>query len=129
MKVAPKDRVPFFITGKPSESLAIAMTALARAAELRLVENLPESDSPVAVAGPHRLMPHIEVDPVAEQARLKKEIANCENEIAKSKARLANASFVDKAPAKVVEEVKARLADFESKLEKLLQQLARVSKR
>jgi len=129
MKVAPKDRVPFFITGQPSASLAIAMTALARAAELRLVENLPESDSPVAVAGAHRLMPHIEVDPVAEQLRLTKEIAHYENEIAKSTARLANASFVDKAPAKVVDEVKARLADFESRLEKMRQQLAKISRR
>jgi hypothetical protein len=33
------------------------MATLARASEIRVVESLPESDSPVAVAGPHRLMP------------------------------------------------------------------------
>ena len=52
-----------------------------------------------------------------------------ENEVANCKARLANSSFVDKAPAKVVEEVKTRLADLESKLEKLRQQLAKLSSR
>ena len=49
------------------------MAALARVSELRVVAELPGGDSPVAVAGPHRLMPHIEVDPEAERARVAKE--------------------------------------------------------
>jgi valyl-tRNA synthetase len=123
VKVAPKDRVPFYITGQPAATTAIAMTTLARASEIRVVENLPESDSPVAVAGPHRLMPHIEIDPAAEKERLKKEVARLEGEIVKAHAKLGNASFVDRAPAKVVEQERARLAGFESNLEKLREQL------
>ncbi|MCC6212150.1 MAG: valine--tRNA ligase, partial [Burkholderiales bacterium] len=90
-KVPPKDRIAFYIEGEPSVSTATAMASLARVSELRVVGRLPESDAPVAVAGKHRLMPHIEVDPAAEKARLRKEIARLEGEIGKARGKLANA--------------------------------------
>ncbi len=129
VKLAPKDRVPFYMTGQPAATTAIAMATLARASEIRVVENLPESDSPLAVAGPHRLMPHIEVDPVAEQERLKKEVARLEGEIAKAQVKLGNALFVDRAPAKVVEQERARLAGYEATLAKLRPQLDKLAAR
>ena len=91
-----------------------------------MVKELPPSNSPVAVVGPHRLMPHIEIDPAAEKARLGKEITRIEGEMQKAKGKLANASFVERAPAKVVEQEKQRLADFGATLDKLKQQLARL---
>jgi valyl-tRNA synthetase len=127
MKVPPKDRIAFYVTGKPAGTAVAAMMPLIRISELRVVDELPASDSPVAVAGPHRLMPHIEVDPAAERARLEKEIARLEGEIAKAKAKLANAAFVDRAPAKVVEQERARLAGFEATLAKLRPQLAKLA--
>ena len=79
-----------------------------------------EDDSQrLAVAGPHRLMPHIEVDPVAEQARIGKEIARLQGEIAKARGKLANAAFVERAPAEVVAQERARLTAFETTLKKL----------
>jgi valyl-tRNA synthetase len=127
MKVPPKDRIPFYMTAEPSVSTVIAMTSLVRTSGLRVVEELPPSDSPVAVAGPHRLMPHIDIDPKVERARLAKEIARLEAEIAKARAKLGNASFVERAPAKVVEQERARLAGFESALARLKPQLDRLA--
>ncbi|HZN85766.1 MAG TPA: valine--tRNA ligase [Burkholderiales bacterium] len=118
-KVPPKDRIPFYLVGQPSASIVAAATALLRASELRIVAELPRSDSPVAVAGPHRLMPHIEVDPVAERARIAKEVARLQGEIAKARTQLSNSAFVDRAPAAVVAQMRARLAAFETTLEKL----------
>jgi valyl-tRNA synthetase len=125
LKVPPQLRIPFYITGNPVETVSFAMTPLIRISELRIVDELPSSNSPVAVIGPHRLMPHIEIDPAAEKERLAKEIARLEGEIVKANAKLANASFVDRAPAKVVEQERARLAGFEATLAKFREQSKR----
>jgi len=126
-KVAPKDRIAFYVTGQLAPTTQVALVTLARISELKIVNDLPKSDSPVAIAGPHRLMPHIEVDPIAERARLEKEAARLEGEIARAKTKLSNASFVDRAPAKVVEQERARLAGFEATLAKLRPQLEKLS--
>ncbi|MDA1117744.1 MAG: valine--tRNA ligase [Proteobacteria bacterium] len=118
-KVAPQRRIAFFIVGQPSDATAIATTTLVKVSDLRVVTELPPSDSPVAVAGPHRLMPHIEVDPVTERERVAKEIARLQAETAKARAKLDNASFVERAPANVVAQMRERLAAFEATLEKL----------
>jgi valyl-tRNA synthetase len=118
-KVPPKDRIPFYIVGKPTEATLTSTAALLRVSDLRVVDQLPQSDSPVAVAGPHRLMPHIEVDPEAERERIGKEIKRLEGEIAKARAKLANAAFVDRAPAHVVQQERDRLNAFQATLDKL----------
>ncbi|MEX2241158.1 MAG: valine--tRNA ligase [Burkholderiales bacterium] len=118
-KVPPKDRIPFYIVGKPSEATHTSTTALLRVSELRIVADLPSADSPVAVVGPHRIMPHIEVDPAAERARIAKEIKRLEAEVAKARAKLANASFVERAPAHVVQQERDRLHAFQATLDKL----------
>ncbi|HTP62172.1 MAG TPA: valine--tRNA ligase [Burkholderiales bacterium] len=126
MKIPPKDRVVFYISGDLSAATVSAATSLLRVSELRN-QALPDSDSPVAIVGPHRLMPHVEVDPRKERERLGKEIARLEGEVVKANAKLANASFVDRAPAKVVEQERARLAGFEATLAKLRQQLGKLA--
>ena len=75
------------------------------------------------------MMLRIEVDPAAERERLKKESARLEGEITKARAKLGNASFVERAPAKVVEQERERLAGFEATLAKLKQQLAKLPAR
>jgi valyl-tRNA synthetase len=126
LKVPPKQAITLFISGQPAASTAAALSALARISELKVVAELPKTDFPVAVVGPHRLMPHIEVDAAAERERLGKEIAKKEAELKSAEARLANKSFVDRAPAEVVEQMKSRLADSTQILHKLREQLQKL---
>ncbi len=113
----------FSITGNPSSATTSAFSALIRQSDLKIVEDLPDSESPVAVSGQHRLMLHVEIDPVAERARLQKEISRLEGEIAKANAKLSNPNFIERAPAAVVAQEKERLAAFGATLDKLNSQL------
>ena len=126
-KIPPKDRVTFYVTGTLSASAESAMAVLARAAELKAFAELPPTDSPVAVVGPHRLMPHVEVDPQAERERLGKEAARLQGEIAKARGKLGNAAFVERAPAAVVAQERERLAAFEATLHKVAAQLGKLA--
>jgi valyl-tRNA synthetase len=118
-KVPPKDRIAFYVTGALSDAAQTGMAALARASELKKVGALPASDSPIAVVGPHKIMPHIEVDPEAERERVAKEIQRLEGEIAKARAQLAKPSFVERAPAPVVQQMRDRMSAFQATLDKL----------
>jgi valyl-tRNA synthetase len=129
MKLAPKSRTPFYITGKPSAATISAVNALIRPDPLHVVEQLPQSDSPTAVAGPHRVMVHVEIDAAAEGQRLTKEIARKEAEAANAEAKLANESFVARAPAALVEQERKRLADTGETIKKLREQLQKLAGR
>jgi len=63
----------------------------------------------------------VEVDRAAERERLDKEIAKIEAELKTVDAKLKNKSFVDRAPAAIVEEHRQRLKDFSAQLAKLKQ--------
>jgi valyl-tRNA synthetase len=67
-----------------------------------------------------------EVDPALEAERISKEIVRVEGEIAKAKAQLANPSFVERAPPRVVEEVRKRLSNNQQELLKLQEQLQKL---
>jgi len=54
-----------------------------------------------------------------ELARIKKEIEKFEKELAKARGKLANADFVARAPADVVQQEKQRVMEFEAALAKL----------
>ncbi len=71
-------------------------------------------------------MLHVEVDRGAERARLGKELERLAGEAERARAKLANASFVERAPAAVVDQEKKRLADFEAKQADLRTQLAKL---
>jgi valyl-tRNA synthetase len=80
----------------------------------------------VAVLGNARVMLYKEVDPAAEKERLGKETVRLEGEIVKARTKLGNASFVERAPARVVEQERERLAGFEDTLVKMKQQLQKL---
>jgi len=129
MGVSPAQKLPLVATGDAQRLAAFApyLRSLARLDEVRIVERLPEdSVAPVQVVGETRLMLAIEVDVDAERHRLDKELARLDAEIGKAQAKLANASFVDRAPAAVVEQERERLASFGATRAKLQEQRARL---
>ena len=122
-----------FRTADPAVSdlsaTAAATIALARLSGFEKRDPLPDSTAPVAVVGNARIMLYKEVDPAAEAERISKEVARVEAEIASFSKKLANPSFVERAPAAVVEQERKRLADAEEKLAKLQDQLKKLGPR
>ena len=66
------------------------------------------------------------VDYKAELERLTKEKKKLEGEVKRVKGKLSNEGFVKKAPEKVVNEEKEKMAKYEAMLEKVCERLAMV---
>jgi valyl-tRNA synthetase len=81
-----------------------------------------------AVVGELKLLVPLEglVDLGAERARLDKELKRVEGEIAKCRNKLASDTFVQNAPAAVVEQERQRLADWSAQREALAEQRAKL---
>ncbi|WP_269901715.1 valine--tRNA ligase [Paenalcaligenes faecalis] len=128
MGLPPSERVPLLVQGDADmlERNTPYLKALAKMAEVEVHEQLPDLGAPVQVVGTTQLMLHVEVDVEAETARLTKEIDRLTIEINKANGKLNNASFVERAPAAVVEQERERLNSFTQTLEKIQGQLARL---
>ena len=64
----------------------------------------------------------------AESAHQDKEAARLRGEIAKAQGKLGNESFVARAPAAVVEQERARVAEFQQALTRIEELLSRLKK-
>jgi len=129
MNISPASKVPLIAAGNRDtlKDFAPYLKSLAKLESVEIVSELPEDDAPVMLAGDFRLMLKVEIDVSAEKDRLNKEIVRLTGEIAKANSKLNNESFVARAPVAVVEQEKARLAEFGSNLEKLTTQLAKLN--
>ena len=133
MNVSPATRLPMYVVGDSAffASVAPVVKALAKLNEVRLFDDeaawaQAAQAAPVAVVGEARLCLFVEVDVGAEKARLAKEVARLESEMAKAQGKLGNEAFVAKAPPAVLEQERKRLADFSSTLAKVRDQLVRL---
>ncbi|TWI02943.1 valyl-tRNA synthetase [Luteimonas cucumeris] len=97
---------------------------------LEAIETIAGDPPPAAagIVGELKLFVPLEglVDLDAERARLDKEIKRVGGERAKSENKLASETFVNNAPAAVVEQERQRLADWTAQLDALTAQRARL---
>nr|WP_314553671.1 valine--tRNA ligase [uncultured Neisseria sp.] len=128
MGIAPNVKAPLFVEGSAElEGLLKYLPSLTRLTEAKLVDSLPEAeDAPVAVCNGARLMLKVEIDKVAETARLSKEAEKLQKALDKLNAKLSKPGYTEKAPAHLVEKDKADLAELEDKMAKVQTQLAKL---
>ncbi len=129
MNISPAQRVPLIAQGDAATLKANSpyLAALGKLESVEIVDQLPtDAGAPVQVIGTTQLMLHVEIDVEAERIRLSKEIERLQGEINKAEAKLGNASFVERAPAAVVEQERQRVAQFGETLAKVKQQFDRL---
>ncbi len=137
MKISPSTKVPLAISSRDgkararAEKLSPYIQFLGKIDQVIFTENLENvrpkgSAAPVAVVDEFSLMLIIEVDIKAETARLEKEADRLKGEISKAEAKLSNQGFVQKAPAKVVQQEKERLESNKKLLSSVEEQLAKL---
>ncbi len=129
MNLSPAARVPLIATGDAAtlNSLSPYISSLGKLSEVQIASDLPSDEAAVAIVGNYRLMLKVEIDVAVERERLDKEITRLQGEIAKTEAKLGNSSFVDRAPAAVVEQEKKRMSDFSALLVQLQAQRTKLS--
>lgn len=134
MNLSPAARVPLLVFGDAGfvASASPLLKALAKLSDVNLFGDeaaftQASAAAPVSVLGDVRLALHVAIDVQAERERLDKEIARLDGEIAKAGAKLANRSFVARAPAEVVEQERQRLAEFTTTLSRLRDRASRLA--
>ena len=130
MNISPALKVPLVVAGNDKEIFeryTPYLQALAKLSEVQILASLPQNTAPIAAAGNSVLMLKVEIDVAAERERLNKEITRLQGEVAKTQSKLGNASFLDRAPAAVVEQEKKRLEDFSTTLAQLQTQRKKLS--
>ncbi len=128
MNLSPAQRVPLIACGNAAtlRTCAPYLQALSKLSEVSVLDELPDTDAAIAIVGNFKLMLKIEIDVAAECERLDKEIARLSGEIAKAQSKLGNASFVERAPAQVMEQERKRMEDFGATLVQLQIQRAKL---
>lgn len=131
MNVPPSKRINAFIIAKDEKFYALAkpyIQKLAGVNDISFVKSKDEIEGRVSVAvarDAEVLIPLGDlVDSAKEKERISAEIAQTQAVIDKTKALLANEAFVSRAPQKLVDNEREKLANAVEKLEKLNDKLA-----
>jgi valyl-tRNA synthetase len=130
MNLSPAQRVPLIASGNESalRTFAPYLSNLAKLSDVQIVVDQPEGDAAVAIVGAFRLMLKVEIDVGAERERLDKEIVRLETEKQKTRGKLSNSNFIDRAPAAVVEQERKRMEEFSAALSQLQTQRDKLGK-
>ena len=109
----------------------LSMETLARARPLHVKEpaarkSVPPGEAMVLVLKDAEVVIPVAVDLRAEKERLEKQRSSLEARIAALEGRLADAAFVEKAPAEVVQRERERLAGWREQMDKVNERLGRL---
>ncbi len=131
-QVQPRQQLPCQLVAAPEcrqllQEQQGQLKALGHLEPVQFVERLPESGLQVRGAShlaEFSLLLEGFLDKDAERIRLAKKIDSCQRDVYGLQSRLDNKSFVERAPAAVVEKTRLRWQDSAALLEKLKKQLA-----
>ncbi|WP_420565516.1 valine--tRNA ligase [Thalassobaculum sp.] len=133
MNVPPSAQIPLLLVGANAETTARAerygdlLTRLARLSSIQTGGSAPAGAVQGVLDEATLVLPIADVIDIAqERARLSKEIAKAEGEMAKIDKKLSNQGFLAKAPEEVVEENKERLAEETERRDRLAAALSRL---
>ena len=134
LNLRPDQRVPLYAVGDAAfvdEVAPLLKSVMGRVSEVKTFGDdtafgSAAEHAPTAVAGATKLALVVPIDVNAERARIGKEIDRRQGEIASAEAKLNNPSFVQRAPAAVVDEMRQRLADLKQVLRQLEDQRGRL---
>ncbi|MFK8016245.1 MAG: valine--tRNA ligase [Gammaproteobacteria bacterium] len=135
MDIAPGKPLPVLLANASEADqghLAAQGDLLRELARLESVEMLVDREPPpsaTALLGDLQILVPMAglIDPVAEAARLTKQIEKQRKELSRARGKLDNEKFVQNAPAEILEKEQRRAQEFEAALTKLNAQLEKVS--
>ncbi|MGN0795480.1 MAG: valine--tRNA ligase [Christensenellales bacterium] len=130
MSVPPSKKIKLYVIPTDIQmfgKVSSYFTKLANISELVIISDkkeVPEKSIALIADGIEMFVPFGDlVDMEKEKERLNKEIATTKQEIEKSNGMLGNENFVNKAPEKLVNAEREKLAKAKEKLEKLMDKL------
>ncbi len=133
MNIPPATLLPLMLSGASIETHARArrwadfVRRLARVAEISFTEKIPRAAAQLVVRGEVAALPLKGViDLAAERARLAREMAKCDADIARVEQKLGNADFIKRAPEEVVEGEREKRAEAQARKAKIAAALERL---
>jgi valyl-tRNA synthetase len=135
MNIDPRKALPVLLQNgseQDQQRLEANRHYLASLGRVESIEWLGDSEGPesaTALVGDMKLLIPMAglIDKEAEQARLEKELDKKRGDLERTEKKLGNASFVDKAPAAVVDKEKAKAEDLRSAISQLEKQLTKIA--
>uniref|UniRef100_UPI0037C808B1 valine--tRNA ligase n=1 Tax=Pseudomonas sp. TaxID=306 RepID=UPI0037C808B1 len=136
MKISMAKRIDIILQNASAEDLrrladnAPLLNKLAKLESVRVLEAGEEAPmSATALVGDMQVLVPMAglIDKDAELARLDKEIARLSGEVQRVGGKLANEGFVAKAPADVLDKERAKLAEAEQALSKMVEQRGKIA--
>ena len=136
MDIAPKQGLTALCqqaSERDLKQIKIHQAALKKLTKIESIDILGDEEAPeaaLALVGEMKVLIPLAglIDKDAEIERLSKDISKLEINIGKTRSKLANPGFTDKAPAAVVEKEQQRMQEQEQTLHDLLQQREKMAK-